>query len=264
MALWVVAFAGEVTADAQLAAFKKRPESKGHTCQSGLWHYSRHPNYFFESVIWPSFALFAHCNSQYGWIGFLSPALILYFLLRVTGIPATEEQAVRSREAKSTGNTSALQTHLSHGSGKKLTIQLAPDWLIRIGIRRLLRQRLREEESRDAQKLIAELRTSPIAINTRDANRQHYEVPAAFYGLVLGEAPEVQLLLLAGRNGPVWNPPKSRCWILRQSARGDSRMGSRFWNWGAGGDRCRSTWRSGFRGRGRSPAYRTPIRSGST
>jgi cyclopropane-fatty-acyl-phospholipid synthase len=70
---------------------------------------------------------------------------------------------------------------------EKLKLDLAPDWLIRIGIRRLLRQRLREEESRDAEKLIAELRTSPIAINTRDANRQHYEVPAAFYGLVLGK-----------------------------------------------------------------------------
>jgi steroid 5-alpha reductase family enzyme len=96
VALWVVAFAGEVTADAQLAAFRKRPESKGHTCQAGLWRYSRHPNYFFEWLIWMSFALFA-LDSKYGWIGFLSPALILYFLLRVTGIPATEEQAVRSR-----------------------------------------------------------------------------------------------------------------------------------------------------------------------
>jgi steroid 5-alpha reductase family enzyme len=95
-ALWTLAFAGELTADAQLSAFKSRPGNKGRTCQAGLWRFSRHPNYFFEWVVWMSFALFA-LASPHGWLGFLSPALILYFLLRVTGIPATEEQALRSR-----------------------------------------------------------------------------------------------------------------------------------------------------------------------
>jgi steroid 5-alpha reductase family enzyme len=95
-ALWTIAFAGEVTADAQLSAFKSRPGNKGHTCQAGLWRFSRHPNYFFEWLVWLSFALFA-LASPHGWLGFISPALILYFLLRVTGIPATEEQALRSR-----------------------------------------------------------------------------------------------------------------------------------------------------------------------
>jgi steroid 5-alpha reductase family enzyme len=61
-----------------------------------LWRYSRHPNYFFEWMIWVSFALFATA-SPHGYIGWISPALILYFLLRVTGIPATEAQALRSR-----------------------------------------------------------------------------------------------------------------------------------------------------------------------
>lgn len=95
-ALWSVAIIGEILADSQLAAFKRRPESKGHTCQVGLWRYSRHPNYFFEFLIWVAFALFA-LSSPYGYLGLISPALILYFLLRVTGIPATEEQALRSR-----------------------------------------------------------------------------------------------------------------------------------------------------------------------
>lgn len=96
LGLWIVAMAGEAVADAQLEAFKSNPANKGHTCQAGLWHYSRHPNYFFEWLIWMSFALFA-LSSPYGYLGFFSPALILYFLLRVTGIPATEAQAVRSR-----------------------------------------------------------------------------------------------------------------------------------------------------------------------
>jgi steroid 5-alpha reductase family enzyme len=94
--LWIVAMSGEATADAQLAAFKANPSSKGHTCQVGLWRYSRHPNYFFEWMIWVAFATFA-LNSPGGYWGLISPALILYFLLRVTGIPATEAQALRSR-----------------------------------------------------------------------------------------------------------------------------------------------------------------------
>src|ERR1700744_280471 len=71
---------------------------------------------------------------------------------------------------------------------------LLPDWLIRIGIRRLLRERLREENQGDvvAQqtqllKLIDELKRSPIAIETAAANEQHYEVPTRFYELCLGK-----------------------------------------------------------------------------
>jgi steroid 5-alpha reductase family enzyme len=62
----------------------------------GLWRYSRHPNYFFEWLIWVAFALFA-LGSPAGLWGLFSPALILYFVLRVTGIPATEAQAIRTR-----------------------------------------------------------------------------------------------------------------------------------------------------------------------
>jgi len=74
-----------------------------------------------------------------------------------------------------------------------LTRDLLPDWLIRFGIRKLLRQRLREErESTDErqnaklQALVRRLRNSPIAIETRAANEQHYEVPTRFYQLCLG------------------------------------------------------------------------------
>jgi steroid 5-alpha reductase family enzyme len=96
VALWVVAMVGEDTADAQLSKFKSDPSNKGRTCQAGLWRYSRHPNYFFEFLIWVAFALFA-LTSPGGFWGLLSPALILYFVLRVTGIPATEAQAIRTR-----------------------------------------------------------------------------------------------------------------------------------------------------------------------
>jgi len=95
-ALWLVSLIGEIAADGQLAGFKARPQNRGKVCDAGLWKYSRHPNYFFESLIWISYALFA-IDSPWGWVGLLSPALILYFLLRVTGIPATEAQALRSK-----------------------------------------------------------------------------------------------------------------------------------------------------------------------
>ena len=94
--LWLAGMIGEATADAQLSAFKKNPASHGRTCRVGLWGYSRHPNYFFEWIIWMGLAVFA-LGSPLGFIGLLSPALILYFLLRVTGIPATEAQALRTK-----------------------------------------------------------------------------------------------------------------------------------------------------------------------
>lgn len=96
VAIWLLGILGEAVADAQLAAFKKNPANKGKTYRTGLWCYSRHPNYFCEWTIWMGYAVFA-LGSPWGWLGLFSPALILYFLLRLTGIPATEAQAVRSR-----------------------------------------------------------------------------------------------------------------------------------------------------------------------
>ncbi len=96
LALFVVALAGESLADAQLARFKKDPANKGRVCELGLWAYSRHPNYFFVWLTWVSFALFA-LPAAWGWLGLIAPAAILYLLLRVTGIPATEAQTLRSK-----------------------------------------------------------------------------------------------------------------------------------------------------------------------
>ncbi|MEO6055129.1 MAG: DUF1295 domain-containing protein [Chthoniobacterales bacterium] len=94
--IWIVAICGEAIADYQLHQFRSRPESKGHTCQVGLWHYSRHPNYFFEWLIWIAYFFFA-LASPWGWAVVYCPLLMLYFLLRVTGIPATEAHAIKSR-----------------------------------------------------------------------------------------------------------------------------------------------------------------------
>lgn len=95
-ALWLVAMLGEAIADAQLNAFRAKPESRGRTCRAGLWRYSRHPNYFFQWLIWVAFFLFA-LGTPDGWITIYCPALMLFFLFKVTGIPATEAQALKSR-----------------------------------------------------------------------------------------------------------------------------------------------------------------------
>ncbi|MBC7368992.1 MAG: DUF1295 domain-containing protein [Undibacterium sp.] len=94
--LWLLAISGEALADAQLAAFKRQPANKTKVCDVGLWHYSRHPNYFFEWLIWVSYFVFA-LASPWGWVAIIGPASILYLLLRVTGIPMTEAQSLRSR-----------------------------------------------------------------------------------------------------------------------------------------------------------------------
>jgi steroid 5-alpha reductase family enzyme len=94
--IWLLALAGESLADAQLASFKKDPANKGKVCERGLWAYSRHPNYFFESLIWWSYFLFA-CASPWGWTSLIAPLGITYLLLRVTGVPMAEEQSLRSR-----------------------------------------------------------------------------------------------------------------------------------------------------------------------
>jgi len=95
-AIWLVAIIGEAIADYQLYRFKKSPSNRGKTYRGGLWSYSRHPNYFFEWLIWVGYAVFA-LGSPWGWLGLICPVLVMYFLLGATGIAATEAQALRTR-----------------------------------------------------------------------------------------------------------------------------------------------------------------------
>lgn len=93
--LFALGLAGGATADAQLAAFKKRGQP-GAVCQDGLWYYSRHPNYFFEVVLWFGWAIFALASPGGSW-AVLAPLTILHLVLNVTGIPPTEQQSLRSK-----------------------------------------------------------------------------------------------------------------------------------------------------------------------
>lgn len=93
LAVTLIGISGEGLADRQMSRFKaKKPDSKA-VCQEGLWRYSRHPNYFFEAIIWIGFYVYA-CGSERGWATGYAPAMIIFLLLRVTGIPPTEAAAV--------------------------------------------------------------------------------------------------------------------------------------------------------------------------
>lgn len=94
--LWLLSIIGEGTADRQLQHFKKDPANKGKVCRYGLWNYSRHPNYFFQLMIWISVLVLA-LSSPYGWIAVICPLTIGYLIFKVTGIPMTEEQSIRSK-----------------------------------------------------------------------------------------------------------------------------------------------------------------------
>ena len=93
-ALWAAALAGEARADAQLRRF--RAGAPGQVCAAGLWRWSRHPNYFFQWLAWAGCCLLA-LPSPMGWSTVASPLLMLFLLLKVTGIPATEAQSLASR-----------------------------------------------------------------------------------------------------------------------------------------------------------------------
>ena len=96
VAVWAIGNVGTVVSDRQLAMWRADPANRGKTARGGLWSWSRHPNYFFEFVTWCGVAVVATAAPS-GWIAWIVPAGLLFLLFRVTGIPATEAQALQSR-----------------------------------------------------------------------------------------------------------------------------------------------------------------------
>lgn len=87
----------ESIADAQLAAFKVIPGNHGRVMDTGLWRYTRHPNYFGECCVWWGFFLFALAAG--GWWSVISPLLMTFLLLRVSGVTLLEKDIVERRPA---------------------------------------------------------------------------------------------------------------------------------------------------------------------
>lgn len=96
--IWLIAVAGEALADYQLARFQRDPANRGRVMDRGLWRYSRHPNYFFETLQWLTYVPLA-IGAPYWWVIFASPILIGWLLLRVSGIPTVESAAGKAGRA---------------------------------------------------------------------------------------------------------------------------------------------------------------------
>jgi steroid 5-alpha reductase family enzyme len=89
IAVWLVGFFFEAAGDLQLARFKANPANKGKVLDSGVWRYTRHPNYFGDAAQWWGFFLIA--ASAGGWWAFYSPLIMTFFLLRVSGVALLEK-----------------------------------------------------------------------------------------------------------------------------------------------------------------------------
>lgn len=102
IAIFVIAVLGEALADAQLRRYKQVPTNRGRICDTGLWSWSRHPNYFCEWLCWLAYPLLAIDFSgsyQQGFVSLLAPLCIYWLLVHVSGIPPLEAHMLRTREA---------------------------------------------------------------------------------------------------------------------------------------------------------------------
>lgn len=98
VAIWVIAVAGEGIADWQMERFKADPTTKGQVCRRGLWRYSRHPNYFFESMHWLAYVPLA-IGTGLWWVAIIPAAIMAWLLLKMSGVPILEAHMVQSRPA---------------------------------------------------------------------------------------------------------------------------------------------------------------------
>lgn len=97
MAIWAVGFFFESIGDFQLQRFVRDPKTKGKIMKSGVWKYTRHPNYFGEVTQW--WGLFVMViGAPYWWLAIVSPGLITFLLLKVSGIPMLEKKWAKVKE----------------------------------------------------------------------------------------------------------------------------------------------------------------------
>lgn len=89
--VWLIGFYFEATGDKQLSAFLANPLNKGKIMMSGLWKYTRHPNYFGEMTQWIGIFIIS-LSVPFGFVTIISPLLISYLLLHVSGIPMLERR----------------------------------------------------------------------------------------------------------------------------------------------------------------------------
>jgi steroid 5-alpha reductase family enzyme len=95
LVLFAVGLFFEAVGDVQLAHFKQNPANRGKLLTTGLWKYTRHPNYFGDAVVWWAFGLWA--VSAGGWWALIGPALMNFLLLRVSGVAMLERTLTKTK-----------------------------------------------------------------------------------------------------------------------------------------------------------------------
>lgn len=96
MLFWIIGFFFEAVGDAQLARFKKDPANKGKVLKTGVWRYTRHPNYFGDAAQWWGFFLIAAGVHQ-GFLTVFSPIIMTIFLIKVSGVAMLEKSIEERR-----------------------------------------------------------------------------------------------------------------------------------------------------------------------
>jgi steroid 5-alpha reductase family enzyme len=94
--VWVVSLAGEGIADRQMERFRADPANRGQVCRTGLWRWSRHPNYFFECLHWCAYVVLAWGMAGWGWT-LVAPLVMAFLLLKLSGMPLMEAEMVRRK-----------------------------------------------------------------------------------------------------------------------------------------------------------------------
>ena len=89
--LWIIGFYFEALGDAQMMRFKADSVNKGKVMNQGLWKLTRHPNYFGEALLWWGFGIYS-LTSELWWISIIGPAVITFFLLKVSGVAMLERK----------------------------------------------------------------------------------------------------------------------------------------------------------------------------
>ncbi len=92
--LWIAGFAIEVVSDRQKREFRKVPENKGRYISTGLWAWSRHPNYFGEILLWTGVTVASlPVLSGWQWVTIISPIFVAFLIIRISGVPKLEAHA---------------------------------------------------------------------------------------------------------------------------------------------------------------------------
>lgn len=98
VAILLIGIGGEALADAQLRRFRDNPVNRDRVCDTGLWRWSRHPNYFFEWFGWLAYPVIGLApDYPWGLATLLGPIFMYWILVHVTGVPPLEEHMLRSR-----------------------------------------------------------------------------------------------------------------------------------------------------------------------